>query len=1140
MNSLSLARPACRCLLPGLLWLALITANAAEQAWRLPSGVSRDALELSNAVWVRDYGSYLWVVGDEKDLGHLANPGATRYDNPWRIGLHGAFFDPVDRAGRNPAPVPAGPGVILVQLRGPAWPSDLEALTRAGLDPFQALPGFAYLAWASDATRINTAGLDFVRHLGALDTDLKIQPALKARGPRIENVNVHFYNSGRPEQVAEALADRGAQLLDLWPAQPDRRLYNAVVTVDAGRLAQLAEVPEVVALSWLSPQPELEDESAAQVLAGNYDVANIPFPGYPSWLTTAGLDGSGVIWATTDTGVWYGHGDYNARIVGGINYPGCNQANPGDDPTSGGHGTHVTGIYAGDGSAGFVDGDGFLYGHGMAPGVSIFAQNPICGTGSSWPPAGGWPVLSRDALIGGAIGSNNSWTSGEGTQHGYQATERTYDLMVLDGNFDTASMMEPFMVVFSAGNSGSSGVTAPKEAKNVVVTGGTQTFRVSGNIDAIYSSSSRGPAVDGRWLPTIAAPGQQVSSTMRPGASQCASAIGGTNGEYSFCTGTSMAAPHASGALILLTEWWRGQFGADPSPAMGKALLINSAVPVGGTPPPNNDSGWGRIHLGTLLDQGLSFEFWDQSTLFTASGQSFETTVGVVDPSKPVKVTLVWSDAPGAVGANPALVNDLDLIVTSNAQTYLGNNYSGGISVPGGTPDRLNNIEQVTLDNPGASATIRIEAFQLAGSVLLDQPGVPTAQHFALVCQNCLEQPDYTLAITPSELSVCVPDNRNVDIDVGSLLGYSDPVTLSVSGLPPGVSSTLTPNPVTPPATSTLALGFGASTPPGLAAASVSGSSTSGIKSLPLDLYSFNAIPGTPALSTPANGAVNTPAQLTFSWQAAPQGLDYRLQVATDAGFGNLVHDQTTRDTSVTLTLNTGTTYYWRVQVLNACGSSVSAVRSFNTQPAPGDCPIGATTLTVWSDDMESGTNGWALGAGSVQNTWQQQSAIVHGGNTAWNAENLATISDQRLLSPPITLPGSALLPITLRFWNRQELEDAAGACWDAGVLEISSDGGNSWTDINGAAILHRSHDGAVNNFSGGPNPLAGMQAWCGDPRDWEDYVIDLSAWAGQTVQLRFRVGTDGSVGGREGWSIDDLRIEACGTEELFADGFES
>ena len=53
--------------------------------------------------------------------------------------------------------------------------------------------------------------------------------------------------------------------------------------------------------------------------------------------------------------------------------------------------------------------------------------------------------------------------------------------------------------------------------------------------------------------------------------------------------------------------------------------------------------------------------------------------------------------------------------------------------------------------------------------------------------------------------------------------------------------------------------------------------------------------------------------------------------------------------------------------------------------------------------------------------------------------------------------------------------------------------------------------------------------------------MVDLDAYAGQTVQFRFRLGTDTSVS-REGWYIDDVKVQSCATFDppMFADGFES
>jgi hypothetical protein len=112
--------------------------------------------------------------------------------------------------------------------------------------------------------------------------------------------------------------------------------------------------------------------------------------------------------------------------------------------------------------------------------------------------------------------------------------------------------------------------------------------------------------------------------------------------------------------------------------------------------------------------------------------------IEVDDPGQPLKITLAWSDAPGALGANPALVNDLDLTIATGGQTYRGNVFSGGMSTTGGSADALNNLENVYVAAPGTTATVTVHATAVSGD------GVPfsgdtTDQDFALVCNNCVD-----------------------------------------------------------------------------------------------------------------------------------------------------------------------------------------------------------------------------------------------------------------------------------------------------------------------------------------------------------------------------------------------------------------
>ena len=1088
-----------------------------------------------------DYGSFQLLRLEGEALSELRNLGAAFEELPdadlISFGAH--RFDPLsDRPSGQAAKTSSGASLHLVQWFGPPRERDLSALHTAGLEPLQYYPGNAYLVWGDSAAASRAAGNSNVRWMGEFVEQFKASADLAKRSGLIENVAVMYYNDGTSEQVIAALRNAGAQVLRTYPAQPDKRFLEAIVAVDASRTDAFAQIPQVLWYGYQSPKAGLEDEMSSQIVGGNY-VAGVPELGYLAFLGGLGLDGSGVTWAVTDTGVDLTHPELVGRIAGGYTYPGCPAGSGlGDDNPSGGHGTHVAGIMVGPGVLGLVDSNGYNYGIGVAPGAQIFAQNPICG-GVPWPPVGGWQELSKRALAGGAVGTNASWTTGEGSNHGYQNSERTFDFIVRDGDFDTAGIAEQFYFVFSAGNSGpgASTLTAPKEAKNPIVVGASNNQR-TGSIEGIAGFSSRGPSVDGRTFPTISAPGAQIASTRRvAGASQCSNAIAGTSNQMSFCSGTSMAAPHVAGLGALLVQWWRMNNGGDnPSPAMLKALMVNGAQDMQdvGTIP-NNTEGWGRVHLPDTLADGISRHYIDQSEILDNTGEVYELQVGVVDAGEPLRVTLSWSDAPGAVGANPALVNDLDLEVEVDGQTYLGNVFASGLSTTGGSADSINNTENVYLASATGAVTIRVRGTAIPGD------GVPlvgdgTDQDFALVCTNCAQNPNYSLGAAASAQDICAPSDAVYPLQIGSILGYTDPVTLSVSGEPAGTTAAFSDNPVAPPSTSTLTISNTGSATAGSYTLDLQATSTAGPQSRDLQLTVSTQAPEAPALALPADGANNQVVQPTFTWSAPAQSGQYLIEIADDPGFTNIIDSATVSQPEYTTQalLNTNTTYHWRVQAGNSCGNSAASTAfSFTTVPAPGDCTTGNQTNSEYSEDFEAGAGGWT--SGGTANTWAQSSARANSGIFSWHAVDPTGVSDQRLVSPPIGLP-SDQMPLTLQFFHWRDIEErSAGGCWDAGLLEASTDGGANWNPIDSAALLTDPYTGTVQQST---NPLAGEEAWC-NAQAWTKSIVDVAALAGQTVQFRFRLGSDGSVGA-EGWYIDDVRVQSCGiSDALFENGFE-
>lgn len=391
--------------------------------------------------------------------------------------------------------------------------------------------------------------------------------------------------------------------------------------------------------------------------------------------------------------------------------------------------------------------------------------------------------------------------------------------------------------------------------------------------------------------------------------------------------------------------------------------------------------------------------------------------------------------------------------------------------------------------------------------------------------------PDFTLSSVPTSREICVGANATYNLTVGSVSGYNTQVTLSTSGNPGSAGFSV--NPVTPAGTSTLTISGAAV---GTSSFNLIGTATGpNVHQIPLGLTVQPAAPGAPTLTAPINFATNVSATPAFSWSAPAAASTYSIQVATDAAFGTVVASASGLASPAwtsNVALNTSTTYYWRVQATNACGVSLySSAFAFSTLAAPGDCGIGSTPQQVFLESFDGTVTGWS--SAGTGNTWATSGARFHSSPTSYKAVDPATSSDQQLSSPSIALPNQTGL--TLQFWNHQTMEHrSSGGCYDGGLVEISTDNGGTWTKLLSASMLTDPYDGAL--ASG--NPLSPAPAWCGDPQDWLRSVVDIQAYAGQTVRFRFRLASDTSVS-REGWYLDDVKVQAC-LAGLFSGTFET
>ncbi|RLC70258.1 MAG: hypothetical protein DRI52_07410 [Chloroflexi bacterium] len=290
---------------------------------------------------------------------------------------------------------------------------------------------------------------------------------------------------------------------------------------------------------------------------------SLPLIGVPA-VWAAGVRGRGVKIGIVDTGIDPDHPDFAGRIVSGANFVRDGSSYRDDN----GHGTHVAGIAAGDGSV-----LGGKY-RGVAPEASLYVAKVLDAGGSgmmSGVMAGiEWAVEQGVQVINLSLG-------GPAPCDGTDALSETCDAAVAAG----------VVVCVAAGNLGPKAKTvgSPGCARQVITLG------ASDKLDDIASFSSRGPTSDGRTKPDLVFPGVDIVAPRARGTTMGYP----LDDYYTTASGTSMATPHATGAVALLLQ-------TDPTltPTQVKDLLMQTAKDLGFEA---NTQGAGRadVHQAYLL-----------------------------------------------------------------------------------------------------------------------------------------------------------------------------------------------------------------------------------------------------------------------------------------------------------------------------------------------------------------------------------------------------------------------------------------------------------------------------------------------------------------------------------------------------------
>ncbi|MEH1168043.1 S8 family serine peptidase [Micromonospora sp. CPCC 205539] len=314
----------------------------------------------------------------------------------------------------------------------------------------------------------------------------------------------------------------------------------------------------------------------------------------------AGFTGQGVRVAVLDTGVDAGHPDLNGKVA--------EQRNFTEEPAAGdivGHGTHVASIIAGSGAA-----SGGKY-RGVAPDATLLAGK-VCEQGGCTESAilAGmqWAAVDQHAdVINMSLGGTD-----------------TPDVDPLEAAVDALTAQTGALFVISAGNAGTDGsVGSPSTADAALSVGAVD------RDDALAEFSSRGPRVgDGGLKPDLTAPGVEIVAARGDGT-----LLGEPVGdEYVSLSGTSMAAPHVTGAVALLAQQHTGW-----AAAQLKATLMASAKPH--AEQTAYEQGAGRVDVARAITQQV---------VSNPVSVSFGRTVWPHDDDTPVTREVAWhNDGPG-------------------------------------------------------------------------------------------------------------------------------------------------------------------------------------------------------------------------------------------------------------------------------------------------------------------------------------------------------------------------------------------------------------------------------------------------------------------------------------------------------------
>jgi hypothetical protein len=259
--------------------------------------------------------------------------------------------------------------------------------------------------------------------------------------------------------------------------------------------------------------------------------------------------------------------------------------------------------------------------------------------------------------------------------------------------------------------------------------------------------------------------------------------------------------------------------------------------------------------------------------------------------------------------------------------------------------------------------------------------------------------------------------------------------------------------------------------------------------------------------------SARTTCTLDLAWSPASAlcgNVRYNVYRSTTPGFTPSPANRTAAGVTGTAFLDTanldnGQSYHYIVRAVDGYGNEEGNTIEKSATPGGPD-GIGAFTDTFEGVFSGGGFDkaGWTHGALSGATDWTWSAAASQSPAHSWYSQSVNS-ANKHLTSPPLAVQVNS----TLTFWHTYSTE----SCCDYARLEVSTNGGSTWSALPAAAFT-----------SGGYN-CTSYNVWCGGTIGALTPVsANLGAYAGQTIQLRWRE-SDDSSSVYTGWYVDSVSI---------------